>query len=499
MPIAVVSEPTRWSSCYRPIVFELSSDLFPNATLGEVGIPLQYILRNSYGQVNFQTIAPFGTYNLSAGDTIEITATDNGLYLGTWRVLSVEVQFGNLLNVIIDAPYQGDETGGFVSRQYPDLRIVCSVVFPAFGRTVEIELRPDENYRFFAHLEDICARQFESVFDHVTPGGSIGLAGSGDKCIATGFDVLFTERYTKWEAGVPTVTEGTSGAIKLRGFRAVNMVHPYFRDGDGPDLDWSTDIGSVFPMGAATGASTRPALTYASRTEQVVEAGDNFLLAVLCDTNAENNWTLSATSYLNGSPISIQGALITTLPTYAAVFAIGPAQLPGLLTNADSYLIRIQNRNGQDILEPFTLKYTPCVQSEVSRRIWWQNKLGGIDQFTFRGRETERPTATREMVTRLSNPVPVGSDYRGGWMERVSRVIPTRTKTLSSIYVSALESRWLTEDCFESHDHALYEKKGWWTRLVMESTDAVPFGTDNVAQRFSFDYHRSVDNMSQRG
>lgn len=498
MPIAVVSEPTRWSSCYRPIVFELSSDKFPNATLGEVGIAIDTITQDVLDRVVLRNFTPFGTYDLSAGDTIEISATDNGRYLGNWRVLSVTSLGGGILDCVIDAPYEGNETGGFVARLYPDLRIACAVTFPEFGRTVEIELRPDENYRFFAHVEDICARQFDSIFDHITPGGVIGLAGSGDKCIATGFDVTFTERYTKWVAGVPTVTEETSDAVKIRGFRAVNMVHPYYRNGEGPDMDWSTDIGTVFPMGATTGSSTRPALTYASRTEQVVEAGDSFYIAVLCDGTAENNWILSATSYFDGSPVSIQTTLITQLPRYAAVFAIGPAQLPGLLTGMDSYLIRILNRNGQDILEPFFVKYQACIQSEVSRRIWWQNKLGGIDQCTFRGRETERPTATRETVTRLSNPVPVASDYRGGWMERVSRVVPTRTKTISSEFKSALESRWLTEDCFESHDHALNEKKGWWTRIVMESTDAVPFGTDRVAQRFAFDYHRGVDNMSQR-
>jgi len=498
MPLAVVSQPTRWSSCYRPMTFELSSDRFPNATLGEVNIPLATITQDVLDRVVLRNFTPFGTYDLSAGDTIEISATDNGRYLGNWRVLSVTSLGGGILDCVIDAPYEGNETGGFVARLYPDLRIVCAVTFPEFGRIVEVDLRPDENYRFFADVSDICARQFESVFDHVTPGGALGLAGSGDKCIATAYDVTFTERYTKWEDGEPTVTDDTDNAEKVRGFRAVNMVHPYYRNGDGPDLDWSTDIGNVFPMGGATGGSTRPALTYGSRSLQVVESGDDFLLAVLCDTSGEAAWTISATSYLDGSPISIQTALIPSLPKYAAVFAVGPAQLPGLLTGADSYLIRITNRNGQDILEPFTLKYEPCIQSEVSRRIWWRNKLGGIDQFTFRGREVERPSATRQSVTRMSNPLPVDTLYRGGWMERVSRVMPTRTRSLSSRFLSALESRWLTEDFFESSDHALNPRKGWWSPVIVESTDAVPFGTDRVAQRFSFDYHLGVDNMSQR-
>jgi len=498
MPIAVVSQPSTWSSCYRPIQFELSSDRFPNATAGEVSIPLDTITEDAFGRVVMRTLVPFGTYDLGAGDTIEITSTNNNLYLGTWRVLSVTVLGGGLLDCVIDAPYVGGETGGLVSRLYPDLRIACAVNFPEFGRTIEVELRPDDSFRFFAQIEDICARQFESVFEHVTPGGSLGLAGSGDRCIATAYDVTFTERYTKWVDGIPEITNDTESAQNIRGFRAVNMVQPYYRDGEGPDMDWSTDIGGVFPMGAATGASTRPALTYASRTEQVVESGDDFLFAVLCHTSGENTWTLSATPYLDGAPITIQTALINQLPRYAAVFAIGPAQLPGVLSGADSYLIRITNRNGQDILEPFWLKYKPCVQSEVSRRMWWQNKLGGIDQYTFKGRETERPTASRQSVTRLSNPIPSAPDYRGGWMERVSRVMPVRTRTLTSVFLSALESRWLTDDCFESHDHALNERAGWWTPVVMESADTVPYGTDRTAQRFAFDYHLGVDNMSQR-
>lgn len=500
MAISIASQPAVWSSCYRPMVFEAQSDLFPNTTTGETAIPIGNLI-NSAGAVRLNILSPFATTPLSPGDTVSITGTALGEYVGTWRVLAVADIGGGLQSVTIDAEYTVDDSGGFISREYPDMRIVARIDFPAFARTVEVEMRPDENNVFTLNVEDICARQFESLFDHIAPNGPLGLAGSGDKCIATGYDVTLSERYTAWIAGVPLTVDVKGSEERLRGFRAVNMVHPYHKS-DPFALDWSSDIGSVFPMGSATGASgARRLLTWGSRTEQLAEAGDDFFVSVLCNTETENAWRIVAVAYVGGLPtLSVQAALITSLPRYAATFNVGPAQLPGLLAGADAYEVTIYDRNNVAISEPLMLKYVPCVQSEVKRRVYWRGKLGGIDQFTMRGRETERPEASRQSVGRLSDPLPSasGARYLGGWMERGNAVAPVRSKTLTSAHVSADEIRWLSEDCFESPQHALQIRNKWWTPMAIESTNGVAYGTDNVAKRFTLDYHLGVDNRSQR-
>ena len=90
MAITISDTPDKWSSAYRPIEFIFISDKYPNATPGEVDIPVLFIQQSALGV--FVTIsAQFSTRDLQIGEAIKISATDNGLYVGTFRVLNAFV------------------------------------------------------------------------------------------------------------------------------------------------------------------------------------------------------------------------------------------------------------------------------------------------------------------------------------------------------------------------------------------------------------------------
>lgn len=497
MPIGVVSQPTKWSSAYRPTEFLFASDRLPNTTLGDVNIAIISIAADSLG-VRVIIASQFTTGDLQAGETILIQGTGLGLYDGRYRVRSAAVSGANLI-AYIDTPDAGADGGGTASRTYDGLVLAGTVDFEGSGNVVEFELKPDanNNHFFTLNVQDMAARQFERVFDEVQPALAFGAVGNGDRCIAQGFTVRVWERFTYWQNGTPrTVDDRKDTEVKMAGFITVNMIHPYHKS-EAFTMDWGTDIGTVFPMGAGSGPMRM--LSWGSRTEQMVTNGEDFYISVLLRTEFENSFTIAVFPYNGNSQImTLQAQIIGTLPRYAAVFNVGPSVLT-VLSGADRYKVRILDRSGQDIMEPLTLLYTPCIQSEANRRVWWRNKLGGLDQYTFRGREMDIPAVSRESISRVHNPIPSSSRYIGGWNERGYRVEPVRSKVITTLLIHGDEARWLKQDCFESADHATVVRAGWWTPMVVEDNEAQSTGTDGIARRFALNFHYGVDNASQRG
>lgn len=493
MAIQIASQPDRWSSCYRPTEFVFGSDRYPNTTGGDVNVPILSITQNTVGV--FATIsAQFLSADLQAGETIFIDATVSGLYQGNYRVRNAFESSGVLV-AYLDTAYVGDDVGGTASRVLDNFRLRAEVIFDGSTNAVQYELKPNENNQFVLNIQEAASAQFKRIFDVVEPGLAFGVPRTGDQTIAQGYTVYVWEEYTGWLAGVPYAAgERKDTEEKLGGFRTVNMIHSYHKD-DGTVMDWDTDITTVFPMGVGTGQ--KKFLSWGSRTLQEVEDGDDFFISILLNTETENTIQLVCTSYANGVPIVVQAQVIAAFPRYAVTLNVGPSVLTILGPGYDSYTVRLLDRNGQDIMEDLTIQYV-CKSAEVSRRVYWRNKLGGIDQYTMRGRETEIPSVARQSVRRIHNPTPT-SRYRGGWNERGSRVDVERSKVLTSELVNVETMRWLNEDCFESHDIATIVRAGWWTPMVVTSSQGTPYGTDNENGRFLLQYHYGVDNLSQRG
>lgn len=492
MAIQIASQPNRWSSAYRPTEFVFESDGYPNTTAGDVGIPVVSIQLTSLG-IEAQLSQQFATSDLQAGELINITQTDNGLYEGNFRVKSAFIS-GAVLVVYLDTEYVGDETGGKASRVYDNFRIVAEVFFDGSGNTVEFELKPDENDQFILNVQDCAARQFTRIFDVVEPGLSFGVVRDCGTTIAQGYSVTAWERWTLWTDGVPSVFDNRKGIeVKLVNFRTVNCIHPYHKSSPF-SMDWSDDIGTLLPMGNGTGA--RKLLSWGSRSTQIVQEDEDFFISFLVNTPSETLWELFVTYYNSaGSGIGVQYQTDITPPIYAGTMNVGPNALT--VPAGTSYYTVVMRRSGSAIMETLTLQYQ-CKTAEVSKRIYWRNKLGGIDQYTMMGREMEIPSVGRSSIYRTHNPIP-GTGYIGGWNERSYRADPIRSKVLTGELEIVSNLTWLTEDCFESSDHATEIRSGWWTPMVIDSTQSTPFGTDNQNARFLIEYHYGVDNSSQRG
>ena len=494
MSITQSSEPSKWCSVYRPIEFVFGSDRYPNTVTGEVNVPVLFIQRSDLGV--FVTIStPFTTFDLSAGELLNITGTDGGLYEGNYRVTNAFISSGVLV-AYIDAEYVGDDTGGTASRIYENFRLAGTVNFTGSGRAVPFELSPDENGLFTLNVQGMASRQFKRIFEVVEPGLAFGVLRSGDTSIAQSYKVQIWERFTLWENGVPrTFDDKKDTVINLRPFIAVNCVHPDHKS-EPFTFDWQQPMDAVFPMGNGTGQ--RRALTWASRTKQEVSSGEDFFISFLINSQTEIRWQLVVTSYYNGTPFVAQAQVIDAFPNYAATINVGPSVLTAL-SGADEYGVRILDLNGNDILEEFRIKYVPKC-AEVNKRIYAHNKAGGIDQFTMRGREMTTPTAARDSIKRTYNPVlGRGQTSLGGWMERGYRVDPERAKVLTSDFLNVDTLKWLSEEVFESADIVTEERDGWWTPMVVDGTEGTSYGTNNGTGRFVLAYHLGVDNLSQRG
>lgn len=501
MAITISDTPDVWSSAYRPIEFIFITDKLRNATPGEVDIPILFINQSALGV--FVTISSqFSTRDLQIGEALRITSTDNGLYVGTFRVLNAFVSSGVLV-AYIDTEYVGDETGGLASRTYDNLRLVADVAF-ASG-TTSFPLQANELNQFVLNLQDIAARQFIRTFDEMAPGLAWGTLQNTDLSICQAYGINVREQYTFWENGVPYNSDDIgeragAGDTKVKGYFAVDCIHPYHKEEDGAVvMDWDSNIKNLFIM--ADGLSGVRFLTWASRTTQKVGLDDDFYLSFLLQRSTPFTTVRAfiTTYFHDGSTI---GTVATDPMTFslAGTINVGPSVIPdGVITSFVSYYtVVLLDALGNIISEAMRLNIDrDC--AEIARRIYWRNKMGGIDQYTMKGREVEVSRASRQSISRNYMPVPtVTSQFYGSWMQRGVRVDPNRGHFVTSELIRVDVLQWLNEDCFESADHSTVVRDGWWTPIVVTSTESMPVSTNNVNQRFILEYFYGVDNLSQR-
>ena len=496
MSIAIISSPDKWSSVYRPIRFTLRSDRLPNARAGESFIPILSITQDATG-VRVLIATQFGTTDLQRGEAITIANTTNGLYVGQYRVLQTGTSAGNLF-AYIDTAYVGDDFGGTASRYYDDLTAVVTVQFLHTLTQVTFNLRP-VNDEFVLDMADAAARQFKRLFDTLEPSLTWGSNSDSRTSIAQEYVVNAYERWTSWTDGIPSVSDSRleeGGAPSLKGFRAVNMVQPYHKEeASGINVDWSTDIGTVFPMQG--GQTLRRFLTWSRHQDRKASDDDTFFVSFLCEPAQARQLRVFITTYAeNGTAItSVSTALFDAY--LANTVAVGPDVIPPGTINAFTayYTVRILDVGGNVLSEELRINMDrEC--GEVNRRVWWRNKLGGLDQYTFKGRETEQVGVDRDNLRRLS-PDLISARFTGTWRDRTHMAKPIRRKRLSTSLIPVDSVRYLAEDCFESADHATIVRAGWWTNMVLDAGDSAPYGTANINQRIVLDYAYGMDNLSQ--
>ena len=353
------------------------------------------------------------------------------------------------------------------------------------------------------NIQDIAARQFRSPFEDVTTGLGADVFYPTTPSMGMPYSVTAYEKYTGWTAGVPSTVllNKPPHSILLTGFRTANMIHPYHKNVGGVTvMDWTDDL-KRFPMFQL--ATDKEFLTWGSRTKQKVKPTESFFLSVLWDTGVfDDGYDFLLTTY-DGA-----GNVTNTVPVemqadrgYAASFNVGPAALTGLIPAGTAYYtVQLSNNTDKDVSELFRLNMDyGC--SEVCRRVYWQNKLGGIDQFSFTGREADSTDVERELVERQYVP----TDSKTGFNRRMYRTRPERLHVLTSDLIGVETLGWLAEDLFESADVRLQVhtvpsgKNPWWTPVILKNKTSIGSNTNNVNQRMLIEYSLGVDNMSQHG
>lgn len=278
---------------------------------------------------------------------------------------------------------------------------------------------------------------------------------------------------------------------------AVNAIHPFA----GNLLDWTdTTFAQFTPNGTP---STRNLLTNAPRGTILTNTGpkltmgtaDRFRVHVLTVPTAYTvtGLYLNIVDISSGSPSLVEQNAITVAGTHAAIsIAIGPADLAAFMTVPSKYIAYITDVSNSSLIEPVEITVDSACKENL-RPFGWLNKLGGIDRYTFTGREIGVTKYKRSTVTK---PMGYGTGY--DFAERVHKVEQDNVRTVSSGPVRDDVRRWLAEDMMGAA-HMTVEVNSIVCPCIPLSAQVQAFKTPNGLRPVTIEYQAGVDNLSQSG
>ncbi len=270
---------------------------------------------------------------------------------------------------------------------------------------------------------------------------------------------------------------------------AVNAIHDYAS----PILNWGEADMSKFEMGTVysrflTNKNRNGLLiphTFRTgerlRLHMLTGGGLNIILRFY--NYASEDATPTETDY----PISLAG-------NYAAFsLACGPADLSPIFSLAYKYRVELRKVGTLDLISEQVEVILNYKCRETYRRFLWLGKLGGVEQYTFSGREVATGKYKRATVQK---PMGRGTGY--DWAEKVYRNEPERTRMISTIPLRDDVRRWVAEDLCESPSVAV-EVEGQICPCIVLSSSIPAWRSDNGNKPITIEYKAGVDNMSQQG
>jgi len=290
----------------------------------------------------------------------------------------------------------------------------------------------------------------------------------------------------------------------------VNGVHPYDHMNDYEQaslLQWFNEDMKVYELG---NEDTARFLTYGPRNgDQVFSIFDKGRLVVLLPNSSGFAGSLSYRIVVYGYdesniPTQIGQSAPFTPPANVSSFAIpcGPMELAAFV-NPDPTIFAYKYYSVELALGDVGGTVTEFIKfelnsacKEVRRRFHWLNKLGGIDAYTFTRREVMAVKAKR---TTVSKPYASGLffDYR----QRMQRVDPTRSYTVSSQQVKPNVRRWIAEDLFESANILTYPTQFVTSErlspVIITSDSMDAYSTERRKSQMQLTYILGTDNLSQ--
>lgn len=521
--ISIKEKPPTFRSVHKPIRWGFESMRSPvNTMLVESGVPITTIGVATAADVALYPSMVVGEVYIDhalvslatwgVGQAVLVENTNNDLYEGIWHVTKRPA-----LNItVIDAEAQGNDTGGTVTKHYENYRLIAEVDMQNLDEVVKRRLQPDKAGRFNLDVRNIAARCFKDIFEKAVPGTATTILDASGY-ITQAYKITVYEAFMVPDSnGVNVYTEFHKGDTLSGSGNAVNSVQPYVHVGglSNTDLAWEDDLAEYICTLSTTQSDVKRFLTYSPRgvvqstlnpdpdqVQLIGEDDDGFLAFLWNDLEGQPLSVVVGSYDANDNLLGSNVVIASVSPDHSAVVPVGTRNLGGNINAAaHHYKVGIINASGFLVTETFSFQIDRTCHPS-SRRFYFLNHFGGIDQYTSVGRETVEDAVARDVLTKPHMDVTI-SDTAGDWQRRVWRTDPRRSYTIGSASMRRDVLRWLAWDMLSSPDvrlvtdpeEILDSTDGLWTRIILEG-DAYPLGSRHG--RLVVRYHHGTDNVRQ--
>lgn len=507
MSATLTTEPVSPASAYRPLWFEVTRTdpttsrviFIRPATAGDVAALGNGLVE---GDILMQHQAWSGSVPGVVGQTVHLVAA--GAYTGlTPAILSAFTVAGSLY-VVLDCADLGDydPSPGFGSariwlngytvwaevRIYTDPTGAPQVAYmrgtPDVDGVTAFNVAPVVRDYFDADPENPLFPQYVIPWSGTLCKHAHGLT-------ALFYQVKFVEL---WDPpGDPVAqdpwTDGTVVSDDTEHRVAVNAIHPYHSD----LITWETAGMGAFQASTAPGKL----LTYAPRLLTLADT-DSFRIHML--TNPASGYltpsyllrVFTVNADLSLTFLGAQAIDVGSDPVAAFSVAVGPADLAAFFTVPARYRAYVSNDNG-NVLSEYVEVIVDTTCKEVRRPVAWLSPLGGVDLYTFTGREIEQAGASR---TTVRKPMGTGTGY--DWTERGHNTNPSTGYTLSTAPIHHLVRAWIARGLGQSSTTALKLSATQVTPIVLTSGALVSANTGGIYKPLTIEYRRGTDNEAQQ-
>ena len=506
MALTVVNRPDSYSAAYLPVEYKFTSNLSPNSVAGESNSTAS-LRGTSFSGADVLINTSTQPLPLIVGDFVYIE--NAGEYNGVHRVSSILSGLAgvSVTEFYIDTPVVTEEIvipflnnvikiAAEVSKYYNNYNAVADVYI---GGSFVVRLREKRNFdnEFIFDLSSIIQEYLGS--DLLTLGTT---TTSTTVDLSKEVYIQYAEEYDTISNGIATLTLTDFTDDSANTFTAVNSTIPYVFMNDFAISSTNYNLSDYYATNALfTSAS---AYNWLTRQPDVrIGSNDSYQMSFI-----------NGTQTYNGSPNPIAVDLDLVLKTYdsqGALLAtdiivldtdtttnlegvynvpVGPANLSAYITsNVAKYEVRAR-------IDGFTLaNYKTFIIEDdcnrILRRFEWVNSLGGIDSFTFKGKEVRDIDVEKQTFKRIigaSRSIP----------ERSVTTFGVQTKDIYNVnsgIVSRDEKEWLLS-LIESPE--VYIVVDGYRLPVQLTTD---FSIEKLAEysyNVSVEYELAYDKIIQR-
>jgi hypothetical protein len=405
MALTIQTSPPSWGAVYRPLEFEVSSDINPSThPYDNVNIISVRKANNSDQSLGAQSDDVVVVHAFSplfpTKQHIEIVDLTDELYKGVYRV---KRKLSNT-KCVIDTSYNGDDYGGTINKYYNRFGIICRVYLgtaatgtPLAKFKVDVKDSSD-NYHF--DVSGLLQKELGPYFATSPP-----IQGQDGGDVYTNYICTFTEEYDfLLNDGTYPLTETTGNKVTSSVFTAVNSAPQFvMMRNQVHESDIRDDLASFVVDLVDTDARFLTNAPQAIDVWQDFDTGNEspFQLQVCMEGGlAAGTYDMYVIAYNAAGGVVAFNGMGFTKPTTDSVitFNAGPAGFTLTEVPATTRYYTIQLRKDASAiseLRRFNI-FSDCKPGE--KLFHWENVYGGIDTYLFRGAESQQLKHKRSLV-----------------------------------------------------------------------------------------------------